>query len=228
MDKQSGTGNNLGIGNDDLWILNLKVTAVSPIYTGENKLESQKDRRTGVKLPTRRSGDGYAVVNISGIMRSFDERIYKNEGACDVGKNARGCGRCLICDLYGALGRKGRASVDELKSILPFEKVVMSAKHPRIDRDTGTVPKDDKGATLELEEIQEGTELLGKLLIRFPKERDLEIIESAIKAMEEHGIGGWTRRGKGRVRIESTLEKVKWSDYKEEGKEEAKKLLEKK
>ncbi|GFO96283.1 hypothetical protein ig2599ANME_0472, partial [groundwater metagenome] len=30
--------------NEDLWILELKATAVSPLYTGENKIDSQKRR----------------------------------------------------------------------------------------------------------------------------------------------------------------------------------------
>lgn len=212
---------------EDLWILDLKVIAVSPIYTGENKIESQKMRKTGNRLPTRKSGDGYAVVNISGVVRSFVEKIYKNEGSCDVGKNAKGCGRCMTCDMFGSLGRKGRIAVDELKSVLPFDKIVQIAVHPRIDRETGTIPS-ERGASIEVEEIQEGSELLGKMLIKNPKDKDLLILESAIKAMEEHGIGGWTRRGKGRVRIETDLKKLKWDVYKEMGKEEVKRLTENK
>lgn len=230
----SGIGTGGGGGGEDLWIMDLKVVAISPIYTGENKIESQKVRKTGNRLPTRMSGDGYATVNISGVIRANAEKIFRDEGSCDVGKNAKGCGKCLVCDMFGSLGRKGRISIDELKSVLPFDKVVQVAVHPRIDRETGTIPVDPmtgkalKGASLELEEIQEGTELLGKIIIRNPKSKDLDVLEAVFKAMEVGGIGGWTRRGKGRVSVVVDLKKIKWSDYKEIGKEEAKRLTEKK
>lgn len=215
----------IGTGGEDLWIMGLKVVAVSPIYTGENKVESQKMRKTGNRLPTRKSGDGYATVNISGVIRSFVEKIYKDEGSCDVGKNAKGCGRCITCKMFGSLGRKGKIGVDILKSVLPFDKVVQTVVHPRIDRETGTIPS-ERGASIEVEEIQEGTELLGRIIIRNPEEKDLVVLDSALKAMEVHGIGGWTRRGLGRTKIVTTLEKKKWSVYKELGKEEVERLLE--
>lgn len=227
-EERTGMGTGMGMGgggSEEFWIMNLKVVAISPIYTGENKMGAQRERKTGNRLPTRKSGDGYAIVNISGLIRSYVEKIYRNEETCDIGKNAKGCGICLSCDMFGYLGRRGRVSIDELRSTEAFNKVVDMAVHPRIDRETGTIPQ-ERGASLELEEIQEGTELIGKIMIRNPKERDLEILESAIKAMEVGGMGGWTRRGKGRCSISVTLDKKKWSDYKEMGKEEAKKLLE--
>lgn len=224
------TGNDIeiesGIGGEDLWKMDLKVVATSSIYTGENKIESQKKRKIGNRLPTRRSGDGFATVNISGVLRAYVEKIYKDEGSCDVGKNAKGCGRCMTCDMFGYLGRKGRISVDELKSVLPFDNVIQIAVHPRIDRETGTIPS-ERGASIEVEEIQEGTELRGKILIKNPKPKDIEALEAAFKAMETGGIGGWTRRGKGRIAIAAELKKLKWSDYKEKGREEARKLLDK-
>lgn len=227
VEQQQKMPGQAGNTDNDLWIMNLKVIAVSPIYTGENKVESQKMRKTGNRLPTRKSGDGYATVNISGVLRYYVEKIYKDEGTCDIGRNAKGCGRCMACDMFGSLGHKGRISVDELKSTLSFDKIVQVAVHPRIDRDTGTIPS-ERGASIELEEIQEGSELLGRIMIKNPKVRDLEVIESAFKAMEAGGIGGWSRRGKGRVSIIVDLKKLKWSDYKEMGKDEAKKLTEKK
>jgi len=220
----SGPGGDTDTPSDELWIMQLRVVAVSPIYTGENKIESQKLRKTGNRLPTRMSGDGFATVNISGLIRSYVEKIYKDENTCDIGKAPKGCGRCISCKMFGYLGRKGRISVDELKSELPFNKIVSVAVHPRIDRESGTIPQ-DRGASIEVEEIQEGAVLLGKILIRNPKDKDVEVLDAALKAIESGGVGGWTRRGKGRVSIAIDLKKLKWSSYKEIGKEDAKKLL---
>src|SRR5450756_2698427 len=89
--------------NEDLWILELKATAVSPLYTGENKLESQKRRKQGNLLPTRMSGDGFASISIFGAIRGYAEKIYKGDGTCDTGKDTKGCGRCLTCDMFLSL-----------------------------------------------------------------------------------------------------------------------------
>ena len=195
------------IPNEDVWILHLKVTAISPIYTGENKQKEIRERKTKNRIPTRKSGDGFATVNMSGVLRAYTEKMLKSDGACDVSRDAKGCGHCVTCDMYGYLGKKGRVSVDELKTVRPFSEVVDFSTHPRIDRETGVVTK-DQGPTVDLEEIQEGSELLGNIVIRNPTEKDVEIITGAIKAIEINGIGGWTRRGRGRTKIDMVLEKL--------------------
>jgi len=212
------------MANEDLWILDLKARAISPLYTGENKMESQKQRKIGNLLPTRKSGDGYASISIFGAIRGFAEKIYKGDGTCDTGKDTRGCGKCLTCDMFGNLGRKGRVSFEDLKSIKPFERVVERTVHPHIDRETGTISA-GKGASIEVEEIVEGTELAGKIIIKNPVEKDLEVLNAALKAAEDNGIGGWTRRGKGRVKFEVNMNRVKWENYKLAGAAEAKKLV---
>ncbi len=210
--------------NEDLWILELKATAVSPLYTGENKLESQRRRKVGNLLPTRMTGDGFAAVSIFGAIRGYTEKIYKDTGTCDTGKDTKGCGHCMTCDMYGSLGRKGRVLFEDMKTTRPFDKVVERTVHPHIDRETGTIAS-GKGASIEVEEIVEGTELTGRIVIKNPTEKDIEVLNAALKAAEDNGIGGWTRRGKGRVKFEVTAKKVKWANYKEQGAEEAKKLV---
>ncbi len=209
---------------DDLWIVELKATAVSPLYTGENKLNSQRERKVGNILPTRKTGDNFAAVSIFGAIRGYAEKIYRKDGTCDTGKDTKGCGRCLTCDMFGNLGKKGRVLFEDLKTTRPFDKVVERTVHPHIDRDSGTISQ-GKGASIELEEIVEGTELAGRLVIRNPVEKDLEVLNAALKAAEDSGIGGWTRRGKGRVKFETTVKKIKWSTYREIGAAEAKKLV---
>lgn len=216
--------NQLVSSAEGLWIVELKATAVSPLYTGENKLNSQRERKVGNVLPTRKTGDGFAAVSIFGAIRGYAEKIYKGDGACDTGKDTRGCGRCITCDMFGNLGRKGRVLFEDLKTIRAFDKVVERTVHPHIDRETGTIPQ-GKGASIDLEEIVEGTELLGRVIIRNPVERDLEVLNAALKAAEDSGIGGWTRRGKGRVKFALSMKKIRWAAYKELGAAEAKKLV---
>lgn len=210
--------------NEDLYILELKATAISPLYTGENKLESQKRRKVGNLLPTRMTGDGFASVSIFGVIRSYAEKIYRDTGTCDTGKDTKGCGKCLTCNMFGSLGRKGRVSFEDLKSVQPFDKIVERTVHPHIDRETGSIAS-GRGASIELEEIVEGTELTSTIVIKSPTEKDLEMLNAAFRAAEDNGIGGWTKRGKGRVKFEINIKRVKWSYYKEFGIEEAKKLV---
>lgn len=209
---------------DEIWIVELKATAISPVYTGENKLNSQKIRKVGNILPTRMTGDGFAAVSIFGAIRGYAEKIYRTEGTCDTGKETKGCGKCLTCNMFGSLGRKGRVLFEDLKSIRPFDKIVDRTVHPHIDRESGTIFS-GKGASIELEEIVEGTELVGRIIIRNPIEKDLEVLNAAFKAAEDSGIGGWTRRGKGRIKFQPEIKKIKWASYKELGAVEAKKLV---
>jgi len=71
----------------------------------------------------------------------------------------------------------------------------------------------------------EGTELTGRIIIKNPTEKDIEVINAALMAAQDNGIGGWTRRGKGRVKFEVTAKKVKRANYKEQGAAEAKRLV---
>ena len=216
-------------GKTDLLIMKLRATAITPLYTGENNMGRQRELKVGNRLPTRRTGDRVpkAVVSIFGVMRGVLEQIYRAEGACDTGKNAKGCGACQVCLLFGFLGRKGRATFEDLVTVQPFEKCVQPVVHPHIEREAGTLAQ-GKGASIELEEITEGTELIGRILIKSATETDLTMIMAGLAATEDQGIGGWTRRGKGKVRFEVELVRMKWEDYKQVGRVLAKELVERK
>ncbi|MHA1341301.1 MAG: hypothetical protein ACTSRZ_15095 [Promethearchaeota archaeon] len=205
---------------DEIWIINLKATVKSPIYTGEIRGEEIKKRKRENKVPTRKTGDNFAAVSIYGPLRRYAQHIYKNEGACDIGKNNKGCKKCLICDLFGYLGKKGRAIFTFLRSDEPFNKVVDGDTHISIETDSGAV-----NSFIILETIKEGTTLSGNIIIKDPKEKDLEVILSALKAAEENGIGGWTKRDLGRVKFDYTIEKKKWEDYRKQATAELKKIL---
>ena len=206
--------------NNQLWILDLNAKAISPIYTGEI---NTRRRPSGNKLLTRKSGDNHAVVSIFGIIRRYAEQIYRERGqtrTCDIGKNSKGCGKCITCDLFGSLGKKGRVIFEYLKSKKSFKDVVDPTHHNNLDTETGQVK-----AFIEVEQIKEGTEFGGKIIIRNPKQKDLEVILSALEAAEEQGIGGWTKRDMGRIKFDVTVNKIVWSDYIQDGIDRAKQLL---
>ena len=204
----------------EIWIVEIKATAVSPLFIGETKVEEKKKRGGGNAIFTRKSGDNKAVVSFFGPIRRYAEAIYRPEGTCDIGTNNKGCGKCLTCDLFGSLGRKGRAIFDYLKSTGNFNQVVKKAVHTSLKTDSGQV-----NSFIEVEEIQEGTELLGRILIRNPHQKDVEMLLEALKAAEEQGIGGWTKRDMGRAKFNVEVKKIQWVEYKKYGIEQAKKLL---
>ncbi len=109
-------------------VFDLKATTLSPMYSGEIKL----DRRSDVKL-VRITGDGRVAFPIYGALRGYLERILRENGEniCDTGaKDAKPCGRCVLCDLFGSLSKKGRAIIDDMVSERPYKEIV----HPHLHR----------------------------------------------------------------------------------------------
>ncbi len=194
-------------------VFDLKLMTTSPMYSGEIKL----DRKGEIKL-CRITGDGRVAFPIYGVLRGYLERILKESGedVCDTGaKDAKPCGRCVLCDLFGSLGKKGRAIIDDMVSEKPYREIVHPAVHLRVNREKGTVSN-----TLRIEEIEEeGAIFRGKIRIIDPKPRDEELIKAGLRAIEEFGIGGWTTRGRERVKIEYSIHEKEWSDFLKEAKE---------
>ncbi|PKP54309.1 MAG: hypothetical protein CVT90_01920 [Candidatus Altiarchaeales archaeon HGW-Altiarchaeales-3] len=211
--------------NDEFYVLDMEMKTISPVISGEIKT-SERDfkRKKDINAPCRITGDNKVAVPIYGVVRGYLERILreKGENVCDTGaKGAKGCGRCILCDLFGNLGRRGRVFFDDLKSNEDFNKVVKVSFHSRISRDDASVSD-----SLTIEEIQEDALFEGKIRILNPKEKDIELLSASIEAINEFGLGGWIRRGRGRVDMKiKSVSKRKWSEFYERGKEVAAKIM---
>jgi len=195
----------------------LKVEVVgktlSPVVSGE--IKTDRTKKTTTKL-ARITGDGKVAVPIYGVMRSYLEKTLKENGeeVCDTGTTG-GCGKCVLCDLFGSLQARGRAVIDDLKSVENYGEIVNESTHLRSDRETNTVSQ-----TLKMDEITEGATFKGYIRIIDPKERDEELIVTAVKALEEFGLGGWLTRGRGRLSVSYSIEKKRWSDFVKAAREE--------
>jgi len=206
---------------DKYLFLKLKATTTSPLYSGEVK-QTFIEQTRGVNLPIRRTGDGHVAIPIYGALRAYLEKTLreKGEGVCDSGaKGAKGCGRCVLCDLFGHLGKRGRAIIDDIVSEERTEKIVSKSTHLRLNRNEGVVSD-----TLTLEAVPEGVVFTGKIRIIEPKDRDIELIATAVEAINEFGIGGWITRGHGRIKMEFEVEERRWTQLIERAKEMLKKL----
>jgi len=190
---------------------------ISPVVSGEIKMD--RIGKTTVKL-ARITGDGKVAVPIYGTIRSYLEKTLREAGeeVCDTGTSG-GCGKCVLCDLFGSLQARGRAIIDDLKSEEDFKEIVHESVHLRISRETQTVSQ-----TLRMEEIQEGATLRGFIRIIDPKDRDLELILAGLKAIEEFGVAGWLTRGRGRLKVSYEVRKKRWSDFLKEAQKELEKL----
>jgi len=198
-------------------VFEIKATTTSPVVSGEIKM----DRKSDIKL-ARITGDGRVAIPVYGALRGYLERILRENGenVCDTGaKDAKPCGRCVLCDLFGSLDKKGRAIIDDLVSERPYKEIVHPAVHLRISRENGAVSN-----TLRIEEIEEGAVFTGKIRVVDPKPRDKELIIAGLKAIEEFGIGGWVTRGRGRVKIDFTVQEKEWTDFLKQAKEILSKL----
>lgn len=187
-------------------VFDIKATTTSPAVSGEIKM----DRKADIKL-ARITGDGRVAIPIYGALRGYLERILRENGenVCDTGmKDAKPCGRCVLCDLFGSLGKKGRAIIDDLVSERAYKEIVHPSVHLRISREDGVVSN-----TLKIEEIEEGAVFTGKIRVVDPKPRDKELIVAGLKAIEEFGIGGWVTRGRGRVKVDFSIQEREWTDF---------------
>jgi len=205
--------------------LDLEAITVSTVVSGEIKSEEIRRRaEEGVNKPCRITGDGKVAIPIYGAMRSYLEKTLKESGVnvCDTGaRGSKGCGRCILCDLFGSLGKRGRALIDDLKSTEDFKHIVKQTFHSKISRENFNVTD-----SLNMDEIQEGAVFKGKIKIIEPRTSDLELLTTGIRAINEFGLGGWIRRGRGRINLRiAKVEKKTWADLYNEGKAEAKKLL---
>ena len=189
-------------------LVELEMETRSPLFTGEIKQDMIPPRGP---RPVRKTADGRVAVPVYGAMRAYLEKVLRSNGeqVCDAGK--RPCGHCVLCDLFGSLGRGGRALIDDLVSEEPAKKIVHPSTHVRINRETNSVAD-----ALQLEEVEEGARFRGKILIDDPTNRDLELIQTAVEAINDWGLGGWRTRGRGRVSMRiARVEELSWSDYAE-------------
>jgi hypothetical protein len=205
----------------------LEMKTLSTVISGEIKEEGRRRKeREGVHLPCRITADNRVAVPIYGALRGYAETALRASGEdiCDTGaKGTKGCGKCALCDLYGSLRIRGRALIDDLRSVESFDKVVKKVMHIKVDREKGNV-SDALGA----EEIQEGTVFRGNIVVLNPKERDAELISTGIAGINEFGLGGWITRGRGRVELKiAKMERKSWDALKQEAQKKVKELLKK-
>jgi len=185
-------------------VIDVTMKTVSPLYTGE--VREEEKRAANANFPVRKTATGRAIIPFKGALRSTLEKMLhaKGEDVCNTGKSkARPCGRCTTCDLFGSMGRKGRVSTDFLMSEADRREIIRQATHTRIDRDKGGVSDSFTG-----EEVVEGAVFHSRITIDGYREGDEALIESALKAIKEAGIGGWTNKGYGRVTFESAKKEV--------------------
>ena len=208
-------------------VCEIEMKTISPVISGEIKeFERNRKREQGIHLPCRITGDNKVAVPIYGALRGYTEITLRASGekVCDTGLKGRdgaGCGMCVLCDLYGYLGRRGRVFIDDLVSEKSFDTIVKKATHIKMDREKGAVTD-----TLVAEEIEEGAIFKGKLMILNPKEKDLELINTGIVGINQFGLGGWLTRGRGRVELKIVkVSKKKFEDLKKEAGKIASELL---
>lgn len=187
-------------------IYELEMTAVSPVFSGEIKSREKEAKKRNHIIATRIDND-HAVVNIHGPMRANLEKVLRDKGenVCDTGrKGAMPCGRCILCDFFGSLGKSGRAIVDDMVSDRPTSEIIDNTTHLRLNRETKNTED-----TLLMEEIMAGTVFHSKIIVFNPQPRDDELITTALNAINEFGVGGWINRGHGKVAIKILSKKDK-------------------
>lgn len=181
-----------------------EVTAetLTPLYTGEVREEERKFSKEVEKIafPIRKTKDGRVLVPFKGPVRAALEKILPQEGTqvCNTGNSgARPCGRCILCEMFGSLSKKGRLTFDFLESEAKGKEIIRVATHTRINRLNGSVSDSFKG-----EEVIEGVKFKARVTMHGFKDEYLNLFKKAISYLEKEGIGGWTNKGYGRMKFE--------------------------
>ena len=185
-------------------LINVTMTTLSPFYTGEVREEEKRISR--VNFPVRKTSTGKVLIPFKGPIRSALEVMLPGNGkqVCNTGiKGTKPCGQCIVCSMFGSMGRKGRVSTDFLISDDDKKQIVREASHVRLDRNKGSVSDSFKG-----EEVIENSVFRSKIIVNEPQPDDIELIKAALLYIEEHGLGGWTNKGYGRVKFETTVEEL--------------------
>jgi CRISPR/Cas system CSM-associated protein Csm3 (group 7 of RAMP superfamily) len=205
----------------------LKITVecktLSPTVSGSSVSAPPRDRFKRIKA-VRLTSDHRAVIPFSGPLRAALELLFKRcgEKVCDTGERGSvGCGTCSVCKLLGSRVKPSRVVISEFISLKPVSHIVRRVTHSKLHRKHGAVSD-----LLTMEEIQEGAVFRATIRVNSPQERDISLIRSGINVINEFGLGGWRRRGRGRVHIQITnIEKISWDTYLKRGQEIANKLI---
>jgi CRISPR/Cas system CSM-associated protein Csm3 (group 7 of RAMP superfamily) len=184
-----------------------KIKTVTPLYTGEVRVEDVKvARNTGIaSFFVRKTNDGRVIIPLKGALRGTLEKILPLEDVrvCNTGvSGAKPCGKCILCEMFGSLGKKGLLTVDFLLSEEKVDKIVKVSAHVRLSRTTDSVSD-----TFKAEEVIEGATFSANIIFHSFKEEYLKLIQKAIEHLALNGLGGWTNKGYGR--FEYTFEEAK-------------------
>lgn len=184
--------------------LKLTMKTLSPLYTGEVREKEKKS--SNVNFPVRKTNTGYVMIHLKGKLRSTIEILLKNSNqkTCDTGvAKSRPCGRCYTCELMGSMQKASRLDISFLISTNKAVEITREVSHTRISRENGNIAD-----AFRAEEVIEGSDFNATITMYNYTQDDIDVIKGALKYIEEHGIGGWTRRGYGRVAFDVEEEEV--------------------
>lgn len=185
----------------------LKLKTVTPLYTGEVRLDDIKASKDVAKIafPIRKTNDSKVIIPLKGALRGTLEKLLPLEKVqvCNTGNpGARPCGKCILCEMFGSMGKKGLLTVDFLLSEDKVDKIVKVASHVRLNRNTDSVSDAFKG-----EEVIENSTFTANIIFHSYKDEYLKLIQKALEHLALNGLGGWTNKGYGR--FEYSFEEAK-------------------
>lgn len=170
--------------------IELKIITLTPFHTGEVRREVKQASLTIRKtIPIRTGAQGQIMLNWKSYLRKSYMACFPEENEND--KNSD------LVYLFGALGKPSHIIVDFMISRKIKQEIVSAAHHQN----------SKTGLTFVAEEMVEGSEL--NTAIHFENENDyqkywrkLEIAINRISGLHGTGLGGWVKRGYGKVHVE--------------------------
>lgn len=213
-------------------IINYKIETLSDMHIGG----ASTILPSGVDNALIKDNNGNPFIpgtSLKGVLRSTFERLLNATGktVCEIfGKNMGGCGKCLVCNLFGGGHKPGMLKIRDaflLSDGSSNRERVYIRDGVAIDRKTG---KSLPGAKYDLEVVEKGTTFEGQMVIENTSTDEghytyLGGLLSLVKFFNEFvaSIGAGTSKGLGNIKITLTsLKEITAKDYIEgnfEGKE---------
>lgn len=169
--------------------INLVIKTLTPLFSGEVRkdLGANQDKT----LRVRTTADNRVILNLKGALRAAYEILFPDES--DRDKNSD------LVSVFGAMGKSSAIQISFMISDKTKKDIVVLSQHQNIKHKIA----------YNAEEVIEGVQF--SATITFFRDSDVGKywgkIKSTLEAISGYnglGVGGWTRKGYGRVEIKVT------------------------
>ena len=110
---------------------------------------------------------------------------------------------CICCSVFGTAGGISVASKAKFRDSYPVEQVdsLITRAGTALDREKGSVAG---GSLYHTEAVPSGTRFGLEVICDNMNEKEINLLKAGLKSMQDSGLGGFSSRGFGKVKLKIT------------------------